>query len=89
MSQCYLEVTFRRGKPFAAYLYLPRRPDDRSVRTEERGPGYLVDWTADGRPLGIELPSPAAVTLEGLNGVLTDLHLAPLTSEEVSPLAAA
>jgi hypothetical protein len=24
MKQRYLEVTFRKGKPFAAYLYLPR-----------------------------------------------------------------
>jgi hypothetical protein len=89
MSHRYLEITFRLGKPLAAYLYLPRQADDRSVRVEPHGRGYLVDWTADGRPIGIEMPSPAVVTLTGLNDVLAELRLAPLAPEEVSPLVAA
>jgi len=28
MSNSYLEVTYRKGKPFAAYLYLDRRAGD-------------------------------------------------------------
>jgi hypothetical protein len=28
----YLEVTFRKGRPIAAYLYLPRRGSDKAVR---------------------------------------------------------
>lgn len=88
MSQRYLEVTFYRGKPLAAYLYLPRRANDLSGRVEERAAGYLVDWTVDGRPLGIEMPSPALVTLAGLNAVLAELRLDPLAAEELSPLAA-
>jgi len=89
MSQHYLEVTFRSGKPLAAYLYLPRRTDDKSVRVEPHGDGYLVDWTEDGRPIGIEMPSPSLVTLTGLNEVLAELRLGPLDPEEVSPLVAA
>ena len=77
MSQRYLEVTYREGKPLAAYFYLPRRSDDQSVRVEPHGPGYLVDWTEDGRPIGIEMPSPTLVTLDGLNHVLAELHLEP------------
>jgi hypothetical protein len=89
MSQRYLEITFRKGKPLAAYLYLPRRSGDRSVRVEPHGPGYLVDWTEDGRPIGIEMPSPSLVTLDNLNQVLAELHLEPATLDEVAPLVAA
>ncbi|MBA3315260.1 MAG: hypothetical protein M3552_15195 [Planctomycetota bacterium] len=89
MSQRYLEITFRHGKPLAAYLYLPRRANDRSERVQEHGAGYLIDWTIDGRPIGIEMPSPSRVTLEGLNELLADLSLDPLTPEDVSPLVAA
>jgi hypothetical protein len=89
MAQRYLEVTYRQGKPLAAYLYLPRRTGDRSVRVESRGPGYLVDWTEDGRPIGIEMPSPSLVTLDGLNLILAELHLDPAAPSEVAPLVAA
>ncbi len=89
MSYRYLEVTFRKGKPLAAYLYLPRRGDDVSVRVEPHGPGFLVDLTEDGRPIGIEMSSPSLVTVEGLNRVLSDLHLDPVPPEEVAPLVAA
>jgi hypothetical protein len=89
MSHRYLEVTYRAGKLLAAYLYLPRRDGDRSVRVEERSPGYLVDWTEDGRPIGIEMPSPSLVTLEHLNQVLAELHLEPAAPGEVAPLVAA
>jgi hypothetical protein len=89
MSQRYLEVTYRQGKAMAAYLYLPRNPEDRSARVEAHGPGYLVDWTEDGRPIGIEMPSPSLVTLEGLNRVLAELHLEPAAPCEVAPLSAA
>ena len=72
MSNRYLEVTYRKGKPLAAYFYLPRRSGDVSVRFGPgRHPGLLVDWTEDGRPIGIEMPSPSLVTVEGFNQVLT------------------
>jgi hypothetical protein len=88
MSHRYLEITFRNGKPLAAYLYLPRQTGDKSVRVEPHGQGYLVDWSEDGRPIGIEMPSPSRVTLTGLNDVLAELSLGPLNAEEMSPLVA-
>ena len=33
MKRHYLQVTFRKGKPFAAYLYLSRRSGVRVART--------------------------------------------------------
>jgi hypothetical protein len=88
MAHRYLEITYRQGKPLAAYLYLPRKSGDTSARVEPNGPGFLVDWTGDGRPIGIEMPSPSLVTLEGLNRVLSALKLEPAAPEEVAPLVA-
>ena len=89
MKSRYLEVTFRNGKPVAAYLYLPRRPGDRSTRTERPEPGLVVDFTADGRPMGIEITAPTRVSLEGVNRVLARLGQDPIAHGELAPLAAA
>ena len=35
MREPYLEVTYRHGRPLAAYLYLPRRPGQKSFRTSK------------------------------------------------------
>ncbi len=89
MAYRSLEVTYRNGKPLAAYLSLPRRSGDMSVRVEPRGDGFLVDWTEDGRPIGIEMPSPSRITVAGLNRVLSELHLDPILPEEVAPALSA
>ncbi len=89
MKQRYLEVTFRRGKPLAAYLYLQRRPGDTSARTDKREAGLVVDFAADGRAIGVEITAPSLVGLSSLNAVLASLHEAPLTPDDVRPLAAA
>jgi len=44
MKWPYLEVTFRHGRPLAAYLYLSRSPGDRSRRTAKAGVGMIVDY---------------------------------------------
>ena len=89
MKQRYLEVTFRKGRPLAAYLYLPRQASDASARTERREAGLLIDFAADGRPIGIEITSPAIATRATINRILASLNEAPVTEEEVRPLAAA
>jgi hypothetical protein len=63
MKHRYLEVTFRRGRPLAGYLYLPRAPKAKSARTEDAGSGLRVDYDAHGAPIGIEITAPAAVTV--------------------------
>lgn len=88
MKTRYLEVTFRHGRPFAAYLYLPRLTGDHSARTEPRETGLLIDRAEDGRAIGIEIVDPRAVTLESLNRVLLELAETPLTEIDVAPLAA-
>ena len=88
MEDRYLEVTYREGRPLAAYLYLPRRMDDRSVRTERKEGGLLIDYAADGRPIGIEITAPSQLTLESLNAALASIHCAHATPAELQPLAA-
>lgn len=88
MQDRYLEVTFRKGRPLAAYLYLRRESSERSARTEPREGGLIIDRATDGRPIGIEITDPSLVTLDGLNRVLTELALEPLTAAEVAPLRA-
>ena len=53
MKNAYLEVTFRHGRPLAAYLYLPRRPSDKSYRTERAAPGLVIDFNRSGKPTAV------------------------------------
>src|SRR5438067_1137806 len=53
MKRPYLEVTFRKGKPIAAYLYLPRPTGAKAIRTVEIRPNLLIDYSATGDPIGI------------------------------------
>ena len=89
MKHRYLEVTFRNGKPVAAYLYLPRNAADRSVRTERHEQGLLIDFTADGRAIGIEITAPTKLSVAALNRALAAVNQEPATAEELGPVAAA
>jgi uncharacterized protein YuzE len=89
MRNCYLEVTYRKGKPLAAYYYLPRRDGDRSARTERAEGGLLIDYAQDGRAIGIEITSPTKLSVAQLNRVLEHLGQKPVEREDLAPLVAA
>ncbi|HEV8243161.1 MAG TPA: DUF2283 domain-containing protein [Nitrospirales bacterium] len=89
MKDRYLEVTFRNGKPFAAYLHLPKGAEERSVRSEEAEHGMVIDYGPNGNPIGIELTAPEQVTIDRLNQVLKRLNLEPMSERELAPLSAA
>jgi hypothetical protein len=89
MKHRYLEITFRRGKPLAAYLYLPRGPASKAVRTTDEGHGLRVDFDAHDAPIGVEITAPRAATVADVNAVLVRLGLPPLPLEEWAPLLAA
>lgn len=89
MKEPYLEITFRHGRPLAAYLYLPREGNEKSVRTEQAAPGLLVDFAAGGRPIGLEITAPVVVSPATINRVLTDLGLSKLPDADLAPLRAA
>ena len=89
MQERYLEVTFRHGKPLAAYLYLPRATGVKSARTTQATPAILVDFALTGAPIGLEITAPSQVTVEQINAVLMQLKLAPMSPEALAPLQAA
>lgn len=89
MRHRYLEVTFRRGKPLAAYLYLPRRSGVKVARTTDEGRGLRVDYDANDAPMGIEITAPSAVEIEHVNAVLSKLGQPELAPEEWAPAKAA
>ena len=88
MTKPYLEVTYRQGKPCAAYVYLPRAAGDKAACTERRG-SMLIDFAADGRAMGIELTAPADVRLAEINALLASIHQPTLAADDLSPLVAA
>jgi hypothetical protein len=88
MSKPYLEITYRQGKPFAAYLYLERRPGDTSVRTQPHE-GWIVDYASDGRAIGVEFTDVSDIDLASLNQVLTAAHQPELSVADLIPLKAA
>ena len=89
MQEQYLEVTFRQGKPIAAYLYLPRATGEKSVRTTEAIPGILVDFAVSGAPIGLEITAPTQVTVGQINTVLQMFGGKPMAPEELAPLTTA
>jgi uncharacterized protein YuzE len=89
MKHRYLEVTYRKGKPVAAYLYLPRDLGATATRTEDAGNGLRIDYDATGKALGIELTAPGLATAEHVNAVMLRLGHDPLQSREWAPLEAA
>jgi uncharacterized protein YuzE len=89
MKEPYLEVTFRHGRPIAAYYYLPRHTNQKSTRTRRVEPGLVIDFTADGQAIGIEITTPAKMSLAALNAVLRELGHAPATEADLAPVLAA
>ena len=89
MENRHLVVSRREGKPLAAYLYLPRVASERSAKTEQAGEGLLVDYAADGRPIGIEIIAPGIVSIDSVNGLLERLGVEQLQAEEMAELQAA
>lgn len=89
MREPYLEVTFRHGQPIAAYYYLPRDTTQKSVRTRRVEPGLVIDFTAEGQAIGIEITTPAKVSLTALNAVLRELGHAPASQADLAPVLAA
>lgn len=89
MNESYLEATFRRGRPLAAYYYLPRDPKDKSYRTQRIEPGLVIDFRRDGKAIGIEILAPEKLTLAVFNRVLRDLGQPLLKRTDLASLRAA
>ena len=84
-----LHVTYRRGQPSAAYIYLSGTPGEKSARTERIVEDVLIDYAADGHPIGIEIVSPGHVSLDDINRAFDHLGLPRPEPRELDPLRAA
>jgi uncharacterized protein YuzE len=84
-----LKVTYRRGRPIAAYVYLPRQVGDHVATTERLDAAVLVDRTTDGRAIGIEIVDPSQCGPDRVMGILQSLGQPEVDRDEFQPLAAA
>ena len=89
MKECYLEVTYRHGRPLAGYYYLPRKAGEKSARTRRVEPGLVIDYSADDRPIGIEITAPSQISLTAINEVLQALGYPAVSRADLAPLLAA
>jgi uncharacterized protein YuzE len=84
-----LQITYQGGRPLAAYLYLASNGSREVARSEEVGADLVVDYSAGGSPVGIEILSPAATSLEDVWVVCDRLGIERPSADDLSPLSAA
>ena len=89
MKTVSLQITYRKGKPFAAYIYLSRWNGQKSVRTEAISEDLLIDYAQDETPLGIEIVSPRMVSIDEIQAVFDRLRLDRPPLIDLEPLKAA
>lgn len=89
MKDCYLEVTYRRGGPLAVYHYLPREAHEKSARNGRVEPGLVIDYSADERPLGIEITAPSHISVTAINEVRQALGYPTVSRADLAFLLAA
>jgi len=89
MRPISIQMTYRKGKPFAAYIDLGRRSGEPSVRSHSVTPEIIADFASDDRVLGLEIISPDSVTAEQILDAFDQLGLGRPTVDELAPLVAA
>jgi hypothetical protein len=90
MTERSLQVTYRKGRTFAAYLHLSHPTGEKSARTVASPDGLLiVDYASSGRALGVEITAPQAVPLNRLNQLLAELGEPLLAEQDYRPARAA
>ena len=90
MTERSLQITYRKGRPFVAYLHLSHETREKSAKTVPSTDGLLVvDYAANGQAVGMEITAPLAVPLERLNRLLADLGESPLNEQDYLPVRAA
>jgi uncharacterized protein YuzE len=90
MTERSLQVTYRKGKPFAAYLHLSHETGVKSAKTVPSADGLLVvDYAKDGQAIGVEITAPTVVPLDRLNRLLVSLSEMPLNEHDYLPVQAA
>ena len=88
MTERSLQVTYRKGRTFAAYLHLSHPTGEKSARTVASPDGLLiVDYSASGKPLGVEITARRRwLPLDRLNQLLAELGEPPLAEQDYKPV---
>ena len=87
MTERSLQITYRKGEAFSAYLHLSHQTGEKSAKTVPSADGLLVvDYIQDGKPFGVEITAPAAVPLDRLNRLLGDLGEPPMNQRDYLPV---
>jgi uncharacterized protein YuzE len=89
MHDRYLEITFRKGKPLAAYIYLSRKTGEKASSSKKYKEGIVVDFNDKNNVIGIEITSPVQIQAAEINGILKQLHVTPISEQDLAPLKAA
>ena len=90
MTERSLQVTYRKGRPFAAYLHLSHATGEKSAKMVPSPDGLLVvDYAANEQPIGVEITAPLAVSFERLNSLLAELGEPPLSEQDYLPVRVA
>ena len=90
MTERSLQVTYRKGRTFAAYLHLSHPIGEKSARTVASADELLiVDYSASGKALGVEITAPRSVPLDRLNQLLSELGEPLLAEQDYRPARAA
>ena len=90
MTERSLQVTYRKGKPFSAYLHLSHQTGKKSAKTTPSADGLLVvDYEHNSNAIGVEITAPSAVPLDRLNKLLAELGETPLSEHDYLPVRAA
>ena len=86
MKDKYLEITYRKGKILAAYIYLSRDTGIKSERTEKMYEGIIIDFDKNNNAIGIEITAPSKITINEINEILEKFKISPISESELAPL---
>ena len=87
MTERSLQVTYRNGRAFAAYIHLAHPAGEKSARMVPSPDGLLVvDYGVTGCPVGIEITAPQSVSLGRLSQLLADLGETPMAEQDYKPV---
>ncbi|MGR3177663.1 MAG: DUF2283 domain-containing protein [Candidatus Anammoxibacter sp.] len=89
MKDIYLEITFRKGKPFVAYLYLTGKNEIQSSKSIKIEEGLIADYDQNGVLSGLEIISPSTTSIQQIMNVMKKIHAGPISEKELLPLNAA
>ena len=86
MPEMYLDLSCHRGRAFAAYLYLPRRPGDKVAGSRQLEDGLLLDLSPSGTPIGTEITSLEHASMALTSRVPKEWGFPAMSQAELAPL---